>query len=104
MQPKGRKHISATILAAAGIALAAGGLVAPAIASAERSWDIGAYDKCMNNNGNVDECCIISGGDLENGKCYAPVNAQAEPGKPAPGSLGVPGTVHTRPGKVSTLP
>lgn len=122
MQPKGRKHISATIFAAAGIALAAGGLVQPAVSHAEKIWDIGSYDRCVRTaddrylSGQTDSathsdeikfCCNRSGGEWSQTQgctAPAPVNAQGTPEPPAPGSLGVPGTVHTRPGNVSTLP
>lgn len=43
-----RRLVSATLFAAA-VALGGGTLADPAIASAEREWDIGAYDKCIEN-------------------------------------------------------
>ncbi len=96
-----RKRIPATIFAAAVMALTAGGLAQPAVSHAEKVWDIGVYDQCIKDNGTIHAhfCCANSGGewDYDNGKCTAPVAAQVDPVKP--GSLGVPGTIHTRPGQ-----
>ena len=87
----------AIITAVAGLGLALG---ASAPASAERIWDIGAYDNCMARIPTIPDnydfehwkCCKDSGGDYEHGdaydgKCKAPP-AQADnvPGNPvAPG-------------------
>ena len=99
MQTKGRKHMSATIFAAAAFAMAVGAIAGPAVSQA-REWDIGAYDNCMKNSTRpMVECCIISGGDFDSkGECGAPpAKVQTAPQTPTPGP--VPGTLGTRPGQ-----
>jgi hypothetical protein len=80
-----RLLVPAALLAAA---LGASTLTDPAIASAEREWDIGIYDACVENvflggAGFVEamrECCINSGGvwDDDRLKCGAPPAEDAE--------------------------
>jgi hypothetical protein len=99
-----RKHTSATLFAAAGIALAGGGLVQPAIASAERSWDLEIYDNCIDGGYTIQTCCVLSGGDYDPDAvtCYAPPaeKVQTEPEKP---TINLPGTI-TLPGKAARIP
>ncbi|MCV7302158.1 hypothetical protein H7J93_21245 [Mycobacterium barrassiae] len=70
-------------------AIAIGALMTPAVAHAEKEWDIGVYDNCIKKvdqrflddeityEQKLDEtmhCCILSGGELEGsfGTCTAP--------------------------------
>ncbi len=93
-----RRLVPAALFAAA-VALGISTLADPAIASAEREWDIGAYDKCIENvflggAGFVEamrECCINSGGvwDDDRLKCGAPPADDVErplPPRVAPGA------------------
>ena len=93
----------AIISAIAGLGLA---LSAAATASAERVWDIGAYDNCMAriptviSPGDYDyehwKCCRDSGGDYTHGdqyegKCWAPpAEAENVPGNTNPTVSGKP--------------
>jgi hypothetical protein len=80
-----RRMVPATLFAAA-IALGGSTVADPAIASAEREWDIGIYDACMDEvnrhyypgsylhlEGEI-RCCANSGGvwNEAEGKCGAP--------------------------------
>ncbi len=73
------RTVASQLLAAAAIAMS---LTTAAQASAERSWDIEAYDRCMANGNDVGWCCNGSDGDLTQDKppkCVAPsAEAQAE--------------------------
>lgn len=68
------------ILAAAAVALAGNAVGAAAVANAEREWDIGAYDNCMDDYAEspsaeeVKACCDVSGGvwNDDTGSCGAP--------------------------------
>jgi hypothetical protein len=91
----------------AGPALALGlALSGPAVANAERIWDIGEFDSCTKmhippNTNDIDEimaaaqehdqyCCWKSGGDWTGEKCAAPpAESQGNPTRPGPY---VPGT------------
>jgi hypothetical protein len=81
------KNIPTLISGAAVVAAAAFGLTA-APASAERVWDIEVYDNCMQNSTRpMIECCIISGGEIDQGtgECGAPpakVETTPEPWPP----------------------
>ena len=105
MQSKWRKHMSNTIFGAAGIAMAVGGLVQPAVSHAEKVWDIGSYDSCAQAADNrfmagktnlatyTDEirfCCDKSGGEWSQTQgCTAPpATFQTEP--QTPGSVRLP--------------
>lgn len=80
-------------LAGTGLA-AALALGATATASAEPVWDLGEYDKCIENYQGPPEkfqehevtCCINSGGDWTIAQgCVAPIpQAQNVPGEPVP--------------------
>ena len=108
---------TAVIRYLAGPTLAVGfALAAPAVANAERVWDIGAYDSCMAQMPNysfedryklydyIAGCCARSGGDFVNDggtrKCVSPpaeaenvpgnTNPTGQPRPPvAPGGSGV---------------
>jgi hypothetical protein len=70
------------------------------IASADREWDIAAYDDCLQNTAQTtDVCCIRSGGDLgpEPNTCQAPPAVQD-------GSNRVPPTKQPRPTKAAPIP
>jgi hypothetical protein len=70
------------------------------IASADREWDIAAYDDCLKNTAQTtDVCCLNSGGDLgpEPNTCGAPPAVQD-------GSNRVPPTKQPRPTKAAPLP
>ena len=73
------RMLASQLLAAAAIAIS---LTTAAQASAERSWDIEAYDRCMANGNDVGWCCNGSDGDLTQDKppkCVAPsAEAQSE--------------------------
>jgi hypothetical protein len=78
--------VASQLLTAAAIAMS---LTTAAQASAERSWDIDAYDRCMANGSDVGWCCNVSGGDLTQEKppkCVTP-SAEAQ-------SENVPGTTN----------
>jgi hypothetical protein len=81
------KKIPTLIGGAAVLAAATLGLTA-AIASAERLWDIEVYDNCMQNSTRpMLECCLISGGEIDQGtgECGAPpakVETTPEPWPP----------------------
>lgn len=108
MQSKWRKQMKTTIVGAAGIAMAAGGLVGPAVSHAEKVWDIGSYDSCVQAADNrfmsgktnlatyADEvrfCCDKSGGEWTQSQgCTAPVGTfQTEPQTPGSVRAPVPG-------------
>jgi hypothetical protein len=70
------------------------------IASADREWDIAAYDDCLQNTAqSTDNCCVRSGGDLgpQPNTCQAPPAVQD-------GSNRVPPTKQPRPTNVATVP
>ena len=95
--PKRRRHISATIFGAAMLALAVSGLVQPAVSQADRSWDIGVYDDCIQSGMTIQTCCVLSDGDYdpEARTCYAPpATAQTWP-------TPLPNRVSARPGKAA---
>ena len=96
------KNINCAIITAvAGLGLVLG---ASAPASAERIWDIGAYDDCMARIPTIPDnydfehwkCCKDSGGDYEHGdadqgKCKAPpAEAENVPGNTNPTVTGKP--------------
>jgi|RhiMethySRZTD1v2_1073278.scaffolds.fasta_scaffold3184137_1 hypothetical protein len=105
---------NATMLIGAALAVAAAPLAYPAIASAERVWDIELYDGCMDAlaDDQMDYsiaqqleahrvCCEETGGvfidDGYVGRCVAP------PAEPASGSRQLPGNVHL-PTDIATAP
>ncbi len=105
------KRMSVAAFGAAVFAMTAGGLLQPAVSSAEKVWDIGAYDSCVaaaNNrfqSGKTDNttwgeelrfCCDRSGGEwTESQGCTAPpATFQTQP--QTPGSVVAP-----RPGKAA---
>ncbi len=109
-----KHHPSVAVFATAAIALATGGLVAPALSYAEKVWDIGSFDKCAaqadmrylsgttNHATWQDEirfCCDRSGGEwTANQGCTAPAaTAQTWP-------TTLPGGIATRPTQATTLP
>ena len=73
------RMVASQLLAAAAVAMS---LTTAGQASAERMWDIEAYDRCMANGSDVGWCCNVSGGDLTQErppKCVTPsAEAQAE--------------------------
>jgi hypothetical protein len=93
--PRRRKYMSATLLGAAAIAFAIGGLTPPVVSQAEAVWDVGAYDSCVkaakkrfDASGDVqrysDEiifCCQSSGGQWtwSQGCTAPPATAQTWP-------------------------
>ena len=96
------------------LAVAATPLAYPAIATAERVWDIEFYDSCLNGMSwdqmdySIEDqkrvnkrCCVDSGGvfidDGYLGKCVAP------PAEPASGSRQLPGNVQI-PSDIDTAP
>jgi len=108
MKNKGRKHISATLLGAAAIALAVGGLIQPAVSHAEPVWDIGEFDSCtkaaeqrfgsgQTNSAQYDDevrfCCARSGGEWSQTQgCTAPpATFQTKPQTPRDVQASVPG-------------
>ncbi len=112
-RPKQNRFKYAAMLLGA-FAVAAAALANPAIAAAERVWDIEFYDKCMegtsvnplddsiNYQRSVNEtCCNHSGGvfidDGYLGKCVAP------PAEPSSGSRQLPGNVQI-PSDIATAP
>ncbi|WP_142386803.1 hypothetical protein [Mycobacterium hubeiense] len=88
------------ILVGAVMALAIGALAQPAVSGAEREWDVGQFDDCIEiptrqyELGDISydqwqqdsqACCIVSGGDWNAaaGKCEAPpATAQTAPQSP----------------------
>jgi len=98
-----------TIRFLAGTALAMGvALSGPALANAERVWDIGDFDSCQrmhitSTSSDIDEviaaaqeheryCCWKSGGDWAGSKCVAPPaesQGSTRPGPYVPGTAGV---------------
>jgi len=102
----------------AGPALAVGlALSGPALANAERIWDIGEFDSCTKmhippNTNDIDEimaaaqehdryCCWKSGGEWAGGKCGTPAESQANPTRPGPY---VPGTAGVDDDPIGTPP
>lgn len=96
------------------LAVAATPLAYPAIATAERVWDIEFYDDCLNGMSydqmdySIEDqkrvnkaCCLDSGGvfidDGYLGKCVAP------PAEPASGSRQLPGNIQI-PSDIATAP
>lgn len=67
-----RRLLTATLFTS-GIALGTA-----ATATAEREWDIGAYDDCMSKTARSPEgCCLLSGGEIAfDGHCQAPPAVQ----------------------------
>ena len=104
------KRMPVAAIGAAVFAMTAGGLLQPAVSSAEKVWDIQAYDTCVNAadkrfvNGQTnwetyqDElvfCCTMSGGEVSKKQgCTAPATFQTQP--QTPGSVVAP-----RPGKAA---
>ena len=115
LMPKWRKHMSITVFGAAAVALAAGGLIEPAVSHAV--WDIGAFDSCTsaadaryvagktNNAQWQDEvrfCCDRSGGEWSQTQgCTAPAAAQTDPTPTLPPVVVPGGTIQTRPGQAT---
>jgi hypothetical protein len=97
------KNIPSLIGGAAVLAAATIGLTA-AIAGAEKSWDIGAYDSCMSkaekrwlggvtNEAQFNEeakwCCVSSGGELSATQgCTTPAELTQVPPPPLPSRIG----------------
>ena len=84
-----RRHMMAVMLLSTAAAL--GGALHPAIATAEREWDVVAYDECIKQHPNAPYgCCYKTGGewsgDDETGKCVAPPanSVQVPPGSSQP--------------------
>jgi hypothetical protein len=75
------KNIGSLIGGAAILAAAAIGLAQPAVSHAEREWDIGVYDDCIQSGLTIQTCCALSGGDYdpEGITCYAPAAVQTTP-------------------------
>ncbi len=110
-----RSHAAMLIVGAATLALAAGGLTAPAPAQAEKIWDLGAYDACAKAAldryeqkktdaatfaDEVRFCCDMSGGQYNSAamKCEAPpATFQTAPQRPRD-------VVAPRPGTATPLP
>ena len=97
------------------IALALGGhaITDPAIASAEKVWDIEEYDKCrdafawqqmdmsLNEQKQIEEaCCTLNGGVFKDdgylGKCVAPP-ADNKGSRQLPGNIHIPTDIATAP-------
>ncbi|WP_142392533.1 hypothetical protein [Mycobacterium sp. 3519A] len=112
-RPKPSRFKYAAVLLGA-LAVGASPLAYPAVATAEKVWDIELYDSCMEGtSGNQMDysinqqkegnrvCCEGSGGifidDGYLGKCVAP------PAEPAKGSRQLPGNVHI-PTDIATAP
>jgi hypothetical protein len=112
-----RRLMPAALFAAAA-ALGASTFTDPAIATAERVWDVVAYGKCLDDNPKTDDdearaqdyyCCIDSGGvwDPANGsghECEAPpaerpvpprVGPPAQTSAPLQSAPGIPPTTQT---------
>jgi hypothetical protein len=103
--PAGLRRLLPAALFAAAVAFASTTLGYPAIASAERVWDVKEYDRCVadktNPGDNLDEilgaeqlCCWISGGDWNDNqyKCQAPPaqGAGTDTSTPPPPKAGIP--------------
>ena len=87
-RPKVNRFKYAAMLLGA-VAVAATPLAYPATATAEREWDVVAYDQCIKDHpASVYNCCYKTGGEWSGddvtGKCVAPPANQDISHPPAP--------------------
>ena len=90
-----RRRMMAVVLFSTAAAL--GSALHPAIATAEREWDVVAYDECIKAHPTaVYSCCYKTGGewsgDDETGKCVAPPANSVQPQGPNLGPRSAPPT------------
>ena len=81
-----RRLVSVALFSAA-FAIGGGALATPPLASAEKEWDIGTFDDCMELGLGEVECCKLSGGVLKYDNagrffCTAPPAAQPQDSSP----------------------
>jgi hypothetical protein len=87
-----RRLVTATLFTAA---VAVGSSAFGYVAIARADWDIEAYDNCLKtvtkpdgpDSGDIHACCIDSGGDFHNNKCWAPVELTGPQGGTTPTTL-----------------